>query len=168
VEAIMRISRSWAATALLATVSASLLTGSSVSASEHKAAGHRTFTLIEELSAGYTQRIDLGNPGPSSGDLVVSQRPLFDTSGQEVGTLLIRAVVIRVFDGVDDLIALDTNNELKDGVILTQRAFRFSQLQSGVDIAIIGGTGAYARARGEVHARLIDSDTVQLNFDVWP
>jgi hypothetical protein len=37
-----------------------------------------------------------------------------------------------------------------------------------VTLAIVGGTGTFARARGEVHARLIDSGTVQLNIDVWP
>jgi hypothetical protein len=45
--------------------------------------------------------------------VAVSQRLLFDISGQEVGTLIIRAVVIRVFDGVDNLIALHTKHELK-------------------------------------------------------
>jgi hypothetical protein len=165
----MRLSRGWAATALLATLGTSVLTGSSVSASEHKASGHRTFTLLEHLAGAYQERIDLGAPGQSAGDLFVAQRPLFDAkTGQEVGTLVIRSMTIRVFEGGDELIALDTNNELKDGAILTQRAFRLSELQSGVNLAIIGGTEAFARARGEVHARLIDPDTVQLTFDVWP
>jgi hypothetical protein len=54
-----------------------------------------------------------GVPWRGPGDVAVSQRLLFDISGQEVGTLIIRAVVIRVFDGVDNLIALHTKHELK-------------------------------------------------------
>jgi hypothetical protein len=167
----MRMSRGWAAMALLATLGVSLLTGSSVSAKENKALGHRTFTLITHPSTGYSKVIDLGEPntsGLTAGDLLLEEVPLLDPkSGQQVGTGRSHAVVIRV-DGGDPMIAVNASDQFREGVIEQQGVFRLSDFQRGFTIAITGGTGAYARARGTVTGRALDADTNEWTYDVLP
>ena len=80
---------------------------------------------------------------------------------------MVRGTFIRVFEDGDVLIAVDANNQFDDGVITTQAAFRFSERETTV--AITGGTGAFARARGTVTRQVLaDNDTVQFTFDVLP
>jgi hypothetical protein len=144
----------------------SLLTGSSVSAKEHKASGHRTFSVVVHFSTGYRQAIDLGAPGDSAGDLILEEVPLFDAkTGQEVGTGRFDAVKIRVDNG-DPLISFDASDKFEDGVIELQGAFRHSEFEKGFSVAIIGGTGAYARARGTGFWKAVDADTLQLTYNV--
>ena len=126
-----------------------------------------SFTLIEHLSTPSLQVIDLGATGSSAGDLLLIDRPLLDpNTGRTVGTLVVRGTLIRVFDGGDVLLSVDANNILKDCVISTQPAFRFSEIQRGVTVAITGGTGAFARARGTVTLNAVDSDTTKFTYDV--
>jgi allene oxide cyclase len=163
----MHISRGLAATTLLATLGMSLLTGSSVSAKENRASGHRTFTVIAHLSDPYIQQIDVGAPGTSAGDMLLIDRPLYDPkTGRQVGTSVAEGTFIRVFPDGDVLFAFNATNKLEGGELSTQGAFRFSEVES--TFAIVGGTGAFARARGTVTLRTVDANTMQFTFNVLP
>lgn len=111
----------------------------------------RTLTLSTPFDGGKTRQIDLGKKGISAGDMFLStDAPLRDEqTGRRVGEL----------DGMETILSGAHNGtvtqvgaiRLRDGRIELAATLRHTD--PGNPIAITGGTGAYANARGEVTTR---------------
>jgi hypothetical protein len=138
-----------------------------VSAEENKGSGHRTFTLIAREATTQRAFVDLNEPGTTPGDLFTERTALYDAkTGREVGTAFGRGIFIDI-ENNDPLFGFNATNKLEGGEIDTQGAARESEFDAGFTAAIIGGTGAFARARGTVTIRAI-GDTVQFTYNVLP
>lgn len=111
----------------------------------------RTLTLSTPFDGGKTREIDLGRKGIGAGDLFLSTgAPVRDEqNGRRVGA----------FEGMETILSGAHNGtvnlsgaiRLRDGRIEVAGTLRHTD--RGQALAIIGGTGAYANARGEVTER---------------
>jgi hypothetical protein len=111
----------------------------------------RTLTLSTPFVGGKTHEIDLGRKGIGAGDMFLSTgAPLRDEqTGRRVGA----------FEGIETILSAAHNGtvnqsgaiRLRDGRIEVAGTLRHTD--RGQALAIIGGTGAYANARGEVTER---------------
>jgi hypothetical protein len=111
----------------------------------------RTLTLSTPFEGGKSRHIDLGKKGVGAGDLFLgTETPLRDEeTGRRVGE----------FEGVETILSAAHNGtvhisgalRLGDGSIEVAGTIRHTD--PGEPLAVIGGTGAYANARGEVTNR---------------
>ncbi len=101
----------------------------------------------------FEKDIDVGKPGfPSAGDYAVESQPILDPAdGSSVGRSLSELTVVRpVSQGQDLEIVLDSTLRLADGDLVLDGGLRFSESFTGGQIAVVGGTGDFAGARGMV------------------
>lgn len=144
-----------AVAAALGASGASALASRSSHGSGHH--GGRTFTLVEHPDSDVT--IDVKGDGDSAGDLLPFANPLYDAQdAQQVGTD--QGNCIRTKAGVSW--ECSWTNMLKGGSIVVQGPY----LDSGAPttLAITGGTGAYAGARGTMVLRPNAKDPAKFDF----
>jgi hypothetical protein len=116
--------------------------------------GRTLTTLVNSRERGF---VDLGPPGPTHGDIRVTNAPLYDASGKEkVGRLDLFCVLTDPADESAEkahMAECTVTYTLPGGEISAQGVHAFpkfsEQTPGGVD-AVIGGTGKYAGVRGEV------------------
>ena len=130
----------------LAGVTAALIAALPASGSP---AGEQTFKIVEK-GAGTFKVIDnpprnLQKRGPSVGDNAIFSRSLYDESNKKVGEL--SASCTFVPPGRDTLSCLGSF-KLKTGTLYGTATIKGEALRT--EIAVIGGTGAYEGARGDV------------------
>lgn len=108
-------------------------------------------TIEVYAAAGQPTHVDELEPGIGPGDWLVFRDPVLDSGGERIGTAVTRVQVIAAA-GEDDLaFILDCTVELDDGRLVFSGAEQFSHLETGVSYAVVGGTGSYAGASGQVH-----------------
>lgn len=139
--------RGRAAGALLA--AATIAIGASATAAQAK---HGTIHLTEATANPQPAFVDTGAPGPSVGDVVVVRDQLLPH-----GTLNQVCTLVRVVGGplTSDFECIGSI-ALPAGTITMQGPFNATAPEQSA--AITGGTGAYAKARGEIviHAEADD------------
>ena len=128
----------------------------------------RTFTLVEH--AGGLSTVDLppiadsAAAPPSRGDLVVFAKRLTTPAGKRAGTLRAVCTVTAPRASLESsLFQCDATYVLRDGRLTVATAGAISAPK--LTLAVTGGTGAYAGARGEIVSRAngdIARDTVRL------
>lgn len=120
----------------------------------------------ERSSGGY---IDAGKKSYSVGDVDLLKGPIFDTaSGEKVGTIIVRCTWTKVnYKKRIHWSLCDGAAELADGDVLFAGAPTKFAGPGTVDAmwAVTGGTGAYSKARGTIHA-LETMQGVDLTFDL--
>ncbi|WP_158889099.1 hypothetical protein [Amycolatopsis anabasis] len=99
---------------------------------------------------------------PSLGSPYIATLDLFDEAGADAGDAVAScAVVDLTLDG--PVVAADVVLRLKGGEIHYQRVFnRFGPFPRKGTGAIVGGTGTYKTARGEVQVTWPDDDRIDL------
>lgn len=136
---------------LLAVVAAAII-ATAVPLASAPAAPSRSFTLLASLDRHSMVRVDIRPKGTSPGDVFV-----FSTSLRRGGVLdgraeFVQTVVDPRYHGISmhaDLLLSDGTLELQ-GAGLSRRAPGGAKPTSETDMAITGGTGAYAGERGTV------------------
>jgi hypothetical protein len=101
----------------------------------------------------FEKDIDLGKHGfPTAGDYAVESQPLLNPAdGTTVGRSLTLLTIVRPVSGGQDFeIVLASTLRLEGGALMLQVGLRFSELFAGGTVAVVGGTGDYAGARGTV------------------
>lgn len=108
----------------------------------------RTLTLSTPFDGGTTHQVDLGKRGVGPGDMFLSaDAPLRDEkTGQRVGA----------FDGIETIVSAAHDGtvhqtgavRLRDGRIEVAGTLRHTDRRQ--TLAVVGGTGAYSDARGEI------------------
>lgn len=135
------------ATVAVAGGAAALVVPGTGGAQQQQQQGERTFSLVEK---GKQHFKFVDNPprgarrhGPSTGDEFIFGRGVYDASNTRVGTLHGVCTVLTNHDAALCHAAL----KLRDGAIY---AGGLSSQGRRTDVAIYGGTGAYAGARGTI------------------
>jgi hypothetical protein len=106
----------------------------------------QTMTLSSPFNGGKTRHVDLGKKGIGAGDVFLSiDMPLRDEStGKRMGTLDgVETILSAAHDGT---VAQALTMRLRDGTIVLQNVIRHTERHAA--LAVTGGTGAYANARG--------------------
>jgi hypothetical protein len=110
-----------------------------------------THLEVFNVEGRFEKDVDLGKAGfPTAGDYAVESQPLLDPAdGSTVGRSLSELTIVRsVSQGQDFEVVLDSTLRLSDGDLVLDGGIRFSELFEGGAMAVVGGTGAYAGARG--------------------
>jgi hypothetical protein len=123
--------------------------------------GTRTIHLVANLSVG--EEVDLGAPGRSVGDEYVFGGRLTSDSGRRLGRL----------HGYCVLTDLSRNaGECVMTALLPHGQISVQGVQTGIPTpaeaknAIVGGTGAFRTAHGQVSLRLLTPATLDLTFQL--
>ena len=123
------------------------------------ASGQNAFNFV--VTPGKVSVVDLGHNGLRLGDRISSRAPLLDSSQSErVGTAYLQCLVhSRIIDPDKGLWNCNYVLELADGDILLQGMD--PRGPGEYEMAVIGGTGAYAGTRGDATFTDVghDSDT---------
>ncbi|MGW0999771.1 allene oxide cyclase barrel-like domain-containing protein [Streptomyces sp. NPDC002523] len=128
--------------------------------------GDQVITLIGHLAQQTRFPV---NPGgsPAQGDRTVFRSDLFDQQGNQVGDTGGTCTTTRVDNGGAEECVVNYN---LPGGQLTVQGMVFGILNPGpppsFDNAITGGTGAFDRARGSVHADTIGTGTRRFTIDL--
>lgn len=138
--------------AILLSVVAAIAVASTVPLASAPAAPSSSFTLLASLDRHSMVRVDARPKGTSPGDVFV-----FSTSLRRGGKLdgraeFVQTVVDQRYHGISmraDLLLSDGTLELQ-GAGLSRRAPGGAKPTSQTDMAIVGGTGAYAGDSGSV------------------
>ena len=152
--------------AILLSVVAAAAIASAVPLASAPAAPSSSFTLLARLDRHSMVRVDARPKGTSPGDVFV-----FSTSLRRGGKLdgraeFVQSVVDPRYRGVSmraDLLLSDGTLELQ-GAGLSRRAPGGAKPTSETDMAIVGGTGAYAGASGSV--KLVPSGRTTQRLEV--
>ncbi|MFJ5967582.1 hypothetical protein [Streptomyces sp. NPDC093060] len=132
----------------------------------HAKGGDPAITLIGHLAQQTRFPV---NPGgsPAQGDRTVFRSDLFDQQGNQVGDTGGTCTTTRVDKGGAEECVVNYN---LPGGQLTVQGMVFGILNPGpppsFDNAITGGTGAFDRARGSVHADTIGTGTRRFTIDL--
>ena len=111
---------------------------------------HKTISVIEHPITDTTT--DVGKKGDSVGDILTFANPIFDSKDQkQVGSD--QGFCIRVVAGASW--ECTWTNFLKGGQIVVQGPFFDAKASN---LAITGGTGKYATARGWMHLKAINNE----------
>ncbi|MGD2083838.1 MAG: dirigent protein [Chromatiales bacterium] len=128
----------------LALLGIGLLSGA-LAADGNAQPGGRSLTTIADARTGPAVVTDLGAPGDSVGDLLTFDQPLLDAAGEPIGNNSGFCVRTRIGHSYQCQWTLT----MEDGTI--QVGGR--EFDEGVSmIPIVGGTGAYAGASGEMRS----------------
>jgi hypothetical protein len=107
-----------------------------------------TLMLSTPFEGGKTRTVDLGKKGLGAGDMFLSTgAPVRDeATGRRIGALDgIETILSPAHDGtVSELITM----RLEDGTLVLQNVIRHTDRPAA--LAVTGGTGAYADARGQM------------------
>jgi hypothetical protein len=139
-----------------------------------QAPGERTFKLVEaEGSAAFgdvaPRSDDDRSPRFSGGDQKVFTSRVFDQSGRRVGRGDYHCIAVhgaRTFAQVR--FQCTGTVTLRDGTIAMSVAYGGNQREEDVALAVIGGTGAYEGARGQISARNLPSERLESTFHLLP
>jgi allene oxide cyclase-like protein len=119
-----------------------------------RTAGPRTFTLVEH--AGGLSAVDLppiaasATAPPSRGDMVVFNKPLTTPGGRRAGTLHAVCTVTQPHRSIETaMFQCDGTYVLSRGQLTFSTAARIGSAPK-LTVAVTGGTGAYADARGVI------------------
>ena len=110
-----------------------------------------THLEVFNVEGPFEKDVDVAKPGfPTPGDYAVESQPLLDPAdGSSIGRSLSQLTIVRVVAQGQDLeIVLNSTMRLVDGDLVLNGGLRFSELFDGGTIAVVGGTGAFAGARG--------------------
>ena|SRR5690348_1827080 len=109
-----------------------------------------TLTFTTPFTGGHTHYVDNGRKGMSAGDMFLTTgAPLRDATGHRAGA----------FEGMETLLSLAHRGtvsvagslRLHGGTLVVAGTVRHTD--KGQPLAVVGGTGAYAGARGELTQR---------------
>jgi hypothetical protein len=117
------------------------------------AAPSGSFTLTARLDRHSMVRVDTRPKGTSPGDVFVFSTSLRRGGNADGRAEFVQTVVDPRYQGISmraDLLLSDGTLELQ-GAGLSRRAPGGAKPSSETDMAIVGGTGAYAGASGSVH-----------------
>lgn len=134
-----------------ATLAAAVVTAGAVLLATRSAAAPPPPTTIEVYVAeGAPTHVDEFEPGIGPGDWLLFRDPVLNADGEEIGIADTRVQILAAA-GDDDLsFILDCTIELDSGRLVFSGAERFSRIESETIFAVIGGTGRYAGAEGDV------------------
>jgi hypothetical protein len=141
-----------------AALAALTLTSLSPASAHHKP---KTFVLT-------TNTVGAKFPGKDAalGDAIVLTEDVY-RSGKKVGTSDIQCTIVRVDAATHSFASQCANTTvLPEGQITTQGYVTSAQEENGFKQAITGGTGAYARAHGELTVDDAGDGPAQLTFDL--
>jgi hypothetical protein len=116
------------------------------------AAPSGSFTLVASLDRHSLIRVDARPRGTSPGDTIVFSTSLRRDGRPDGRAEFVQTVIDSRYRGVStraDLLLADGTLELQ-GAGLSRRAPGGAKPSSQTDMAIVGGTGAYARATGTI------------------
>jgi allene oxide cyclase-like protein len=124
--------------------------------------GPKTIHLTEQNAQLQPTFVDTGKPGPSVGDMVVARDGVLAADGSKAGTFNQVCTLVEVIGSpLTSAYECTGSIALNDGTITMQGPFVPALAEQSA--AITGGTGAYAKARGEVVVRAeADELVVQL------
>lgn len=124
---------------------------SNVSSASQESSSTQVLNLISRATA-INDFVDTGPSGPSPGDLYVFSERVFLASApnDQIGTADGRCVLI---DPVTYRFDCSITGKLPDGDIMGAGTLTLVEGTTSV-YAIVGGTGAYTRARGEASSKL--------------
>lgn len=117
-------------------------------AEEHLHAGTTSIVIIEHAGPTRSTMIDLGAKGKSQGDMLVYNDVLTDENGTESGMSSGFCVLTQVENTISECV---WTYHLADGTITVSGTDTDSAPNVETHIPVVGGTGAYAGARGVVH-----------------
>jgi hypothetical protein len=139
---------------------------SAVSLASAPAAPSASFTLTASLDGHSMVRVDTRPKGTSPGDVIVFSTGLRRGGTPDGRAEFVQTVVDPRYRGVSmraDLLLADGTLELQ-GAGLSRRAPGGAKPFSETDMAIVGGTGAYAGANGSV--KLVPSGRTTQRLEV--
>jgi hypothetical protein len=109
-----------------------------------QAPGARTLNFTEQAKGTKVVFVDNGKHGPSTGDAIVLTIPLVDAAGAKLGTATATCTATSVPKNAEPPTLCQGVLPLADGDIVVS-----GRVTPGADhLAVVGGTGAYAGARG--------------------
>jgi hypothetical protein len=114
-------------------------------------------TLVVVQNPPRQQYVDLGDPGPSPGDLLVFASTLANRAGNQIGDLHIACT--QSFDQV--AVCEGIFNLARRGKISVDASPVFPNPTVGM---VTGGTGEFRRARGEAHITPQPDGTTKVTF----
>jgi hypothetical protein len=150
---------------LITAVAATAVAGALSLASAPAAPSH-SFTLVAALDRHSMVRVDTRPKGTSPGDVFVFSTSLRRDGRPDGRAEFVQTVVDPRYRGVSmraDLLLSDGTLELQ-GAGLSRRARGAAKPTSETDMAIVGGTGAYAGASGSI--RLVPSGHTTQRLEV--
>jgi hypothetical protein len=132
------ISKRFIAAAVLATLAVA------VPATHAQTPGARTLNFTEQAKGTKVVFVDNGKHGPSAGDGIVLTIPLVDAAGAKLGTATATCTATSIPKSEEPPTLCQAVFPLADGDIVVS-----GRVTPGADhLAVVGGTGAYAGARG--------------------
>lgn len=144
---------------LAATTCAVLVAGATVAQAGDRTAGHRggpaVFTVVEHADTDTV--VDLGPRGDSLGDTLAFGNPVYDTAGRKVGGSQGSCVRTKVGQAWE----CSWTTTLSGGSIVVQGPF-YDAADS--TLAITGGTGKWASARGQMRLHALDAKGSAYDF----
>ncbi len=147
----------------------------SVSESTAKTARKARATTVVLYSRDSTQtRVDNPPSGPSAGDVVILTSPLYKrpAGGQPVGRLDLHRVYTAI-EGSQTRVLDQINETLIQGQIASGGSTTFGSAQgqplagTKASRAVLGGTGRYRLARGELRSRLVQGGVAKLTHRLF-
>lgn len=121
--------------------------------SSQSPAQRTTLTLFDPNKTNWEKDIDLGRKGDSPGDMNIFVDPMFDPETCEKAGMVLGQFQVSKFVGKRDAwFHIDLTWRLPDGSLQTQHGGRFTDFEDPLRqrFALIGGSGAYRDATGEV------------------
>ena len=101
----------------------------------------QTMTTVADARVHKAQMVDIGDPGDSPGDMFVFDQPLLDSRGNDIGNNSGVCVRTRIGHSLQCQWTLTLSN---GSIQVAGREFD----KGASDIAIVGGTGAFAGISG--------------------
>jgi hypothetical protein len=107
-------------------------------------------TIEVYVAEGAPTHVDELEPGIGRGDWLLFRDPVLNADGEEIGIADTRVQIIAAAGNDDLSFILDCTIELDRGRLVFSGAELFSHVESETTFAVIGGTGSYAGAEGDV------------------
>jgi len=112
------------------------------------------------------EQVDLGKSGFGPGDELIEENPATDSTGKNVAQLYTIVTMTSGKSMADAKGLIDCHVVLTDGTILFNGSVDLKKLAGGIEVPIIGGTGAYDGAGGTVKMGMPTDKTTSLEFEV--
>lgn len=122
--------------------------------------------VISDEKATVHEVVDLGKKGFGFGDQIVEVAAVLDSAGAEVGNSYTTVAVVTGTSDTDFGGLLICSFMLKDGRILFSGAIDAKDFGTGVDVPVVGGTGAYKSATGVVKLVVPDAKRTNATFSL--
>lgn len=107
-------------------------------------------TIEVYVAEGAPTHVDELEPGIGPGDWLLFRDPVLNADGEEIGLADTRVQIIAAAGDGDLTFILNCTIELDRGRLVFSGAELFSRVESETTFAVIGGTGSYAGAEGDV------------------